>query len=126
MKSFEEHIRELCALEGISGREDAVRGYLIDELKASPADMEWETDALGNLLVQVKGKHRAGCRLLFAAHMDEIGKHDFLGVWSTFAFFNGNQTAERINNQFICVWTHLLFNQFAYLFFVSGDALSLG
>ena len=43
MKSFEEHIRELCALEGISGREDAVRGYLIDELKASPADMEWET-----------------------------------------------------------------------------------
>ena len=32
MKSFEEHIRELCALEGISGREDAVRGYLIDEL----------------------------------------------------------------------------------------------
>ncbi len=73
MKSFEEHIRELCALEGISGREDAVRGYLIDELKASPADMEWETDALGNLLVQVKGKHRAGCRLLFAAHMDEVG-----------------------------------------------------
>ena len=40
------------------------------------------------------------------------------GSKTTAAFFNGNQTAERINNQFICVWTHLLFNQFAYQFII--------
>ena len=73
MKTFEEHIRDLCSLDGVSGREDAVRGYLAGELQASPASLKLETDPLGNLLVRVQGKRRADRRLLFAAHMDEVG-----------------------------------------------------
>ena len=46
-------IEALCALRGPSGREDAVREYLIGEIKGHA---EYEVDPLGNLLVRKKGK----------------------------------------------------------------------
>lgn len=67
------HLKNLCALTGISGREDAVRDYLRAAVEAAPAQTTVTTDALGNLLVQVTGARRAARKLLFAAHMDEVG-----------------------------------------------------
>ena len=49
-------IETLCALRGPSGREAAVREYLIEQIKGHA---EYEVDPLGNLLVRKKGKKPA-------------------------------------------------------------------
>lgn len=64
---------ELCAVSGISGREGAVRAYVENTLKKSPAVCAMSTDRLGNLIVELRGKKRAPHTVLFAAHMDEVG-----------------------------------------------------
>ena len=64
-------IKELCALDGVSGCEDAVRSYIKE--KATPYADEIRVDALGNLIVFKKGKKATGNTLLLAAHMDEVG-----------------------------------------------------
>lgn len=33
-------LKKLCALPGVSGREDAVRSYILQVLAASPVEME--------------------------------------------------------------------------------------
>jgi endoglucanase len=66
-------LKELCALDGVSGREEAVREYILHCLAKSSADLDVKVDALGNVLVSVRGKRRAARKLLFAAHMDEVG-----------------------------------------------------
>ena len=63
-------IETLCALRGPSGREAAVREYLIEQIKGHA---EYEVDPLGNLLVRKKGKKPAKKVLLLSAHMDEVG-----------------------------------------------------
>ncbi|MBE6791881.1 MAG: M42 family metallopeptidase [Ruminococcaceae bacterium] len=73
MKEFYTLLKDLSNLDGISGQEDAVRAYIIDQLKTSPAEITHKTDALGNLLVTVKGKARAAKTVTFAAHTDEVG-----------------------------------------------------
>jgi len=70
MTAILQHIETLCALRGPSGREDAVRTFL---LKTIGDKAECKTDALGNLLVHKKGKSRAKKRVMLAAHMDEVG-----------------------------------------------------
>ena len=62
-------IQELCSLYGGSGREDAVRNYILSEL---PEDAEPTVDALGNLIVFKKGRNRANHRVMLCAHMDEV------------------------------------------------------
>lgn len=47
-------IETLCALRGPSGREAAVREYLIEQIKGHA---EYEVDPLGNLLVRKRGKN---------------------------------------------------------------------
>lgn len=68
-----EELQTLCSLEGISGRESAVRSWLKEQLSACPAVKEIKEDPLGNLLVWVKGKQPADKTVLFSAHMDEVG-----------------------------------------------------
>jgi len=63
-------ILELSALRGISGREHAVRGYLIRQIEGIAP---FEIDALGNLLVHKKGQQRPKNKVMLAAHMDEVG-----------------------------------------------------
>ncbi len=65
-----ERIAKLCSLYGTSGREDAVRDYILSEL---PADAETTVDALGNVIVFRKGKNRPIHRVMLCAHMDEVG-----------------------------------------------------
>ena len=67
------HLKKLCSLEGVSGREHPVREYILRVLQQSPADMSVRVDPMGNVLAHVKGRERAKHTLLFAAHMDEVG-----------------------------------------------------
>lgn len=64
-----DRLLELCALDGTSGGEAAVREYIINHINAD----EVTVDPLGNLLVFKKGKITPKNRIMFAAHMDEVG-----------------------------------------------------
>ncbi|MCI8553523.1 MAG: M42 family metallopeptidase [Clostridiales bacterium] len=66
-------LQELCELPGVSGREEFVRESILNQLKRSPAEMRIQVDAMGNVIAYVTGKKRSPIRLLFAAHMDEVG-----------------------------------------------------
>lgn len=65
-----EMIKELSSVNGISGREDKVREYIISRL---PESAQYSVDNMGNLLVFVKGKKAAKNKVMLAAHMDEVG-----------------------------------------------------
>lgn len=63
-----ELLKKLTEASGVSGCENEIRDVITNELKAY-AD-EIYTDTLGNLIVHKKG---TGKKIMFAAHMDEIG-----------------------------------------------------
>lgn len=62
-------LKELCRLNAASGREEAVREYLIAHL---PLDVSYKVDALGNLIVEKKGKSPAKNKVMLLSHMDEV------------------------------------------------------
>lgn len=64
-------LEKLCTARGISGQEQTVRNLILDEIK--PYADQITVDPLGNLLVFKKGAGRAGTKLMFSAHMDEVG-----------------------------------------------------
>lgn len=64
-----EKLRELCLLNGSSGDESRVRDYIISHIAAD----EYSVDNLGNLIVFKKGRKRSAKKIMFAAHMDEVG-----------------------------------------------------
>ena len=66
---MKELLKDLCCLNGTSGREDAVREYIISRLGGA----DYTVDALGNLIVEVKGKQPAKNKVMLCAHMDEVG-----------------------------------------------------
>lgn len=63
-------LKTLCELNGTSGREEAVREFLIAHL---PKDVSYTVDALGNLIVEKQGANRAKNKVMLASHMDEVG-----------------------------------------------------
>lgn len=63
-------LQQLCAIPGISGREEQVRRFIQDRL---PVGCEVKVDPLGNLLVFKKGKRTPKNKILLTAHMDEVG-----------------------------------------------------
>lgn len=66
-------LKTLCGLCGTSGREHAVRAYILDELqKLGLPDDAVKVDRLGNILVHKKGASAAKRRVMFSAHMDEV------------------------------------------------------
>ncbi len=66
---MKELLKTLCCLDGTSGRENAVRDYIISQLGDAP----YTVDPLGNLIVRVKGKKKAKNTVMLCAHMDEVG-----------------------------------------------------
>ena len=66
-------LQELCALDAVSGREDAVRQYILEKLHTYTNPMDITVDAMGNILVHLHGKQPAAKRLMLDAHMDEVG-----------------------------------------------------
>ena len=67
---MEKLLKELCLLNGTSGRENEVRDYIIGKIKGHG---EFTVDPLGNLIVSKKGKNPAKNKVMLAAHMDEVG-----------------------------------------------------
>ncbi len=65
-----ELLKTLCQLNAPSGREEAVRQYLLDAIGDKA---ETRMDALGNLIVFKKGKRRPKVQVMLDAHMDEVG-----------------------------------------------------
>ena len=66
-----EQMKELTQLRGISGCEDEVRDYLIGRIEGH-CD-RYEVDNMGNLIVHKKGRQTGSKKVLFSAHMDEVG-----------------------------------------------------
>ncbi len=64
-----ERIREICELNGAAGSEDKVREYIKSHITAD----ECFTDNLGNLIVFKRGRNTPKNKIMFAAHMDEVG-----------------------------------------------------
>lgn len=66
-----ELFKRLCNAFGPSSMEDEVRNIIIDEIK--PYATSYRMDKTGNLIVFKKGKKERQSKLLFSAHMDEVG-----------------------------------------------------
>ena len=64
-------MKELCALPGPSGCEDAVRAFVLKRVK--PFADEIRTDAIGNVMVFRKGAKALDRPVALCAHMDEVG-----------------------------------------------------
>lgn len=62
-------LKTLCMLDAASGREDAVRDFVLKNL---PADATYTVDALGNIIAEKKGERRAKHKVALFAHMDEV------------------------------------------------------
>ena len=64
-------LQKLCSFSCPSGGEGRLREFIASEIK-NYADSLY-SDALGNLFAFVKGKKTAGKKVMFIAHMDEVG-----------------------------------------------------
>lgn len=62
-------LREICLINGTSGDESHVREFIKSNIHSNSVG----TDKLGNLIVFKKGKQTPKNRIMFAAHMDEVG-----------------------------------------------------
>ena len=66
-------VETLCTLCGTSGREHAVRDYILQQISAAGIPQTAvHTDGLGNVTVHKQGRQRANRKVLFTAHMDEV------------------------------------------------------
>lgn len=68
---MKELIKKLVEAKGASGHEGEIRALIRDEIKGLADDVK--VDAMGNLIARVGSKAKGGLRVMFAAHMDEIG-----------------------------------------------------
>ncbi len=66
-------LKTLCELPGVSGREQAVRKYIVDTLNTFDTEKQISIDRLGNVICQLVGEKRPNKCLMLCAHMDEVG-----------------------------------------------------
>ena len=64
-------LAKLCNANGVSGDEGQVRRIVLDELRPEPGS--YRVDAMGNLLVERRGRGVRRLRVMLDAHMDEVG-----------------------------------------------------
>ena len=64
-------LEKLSNAVGVSGNEDEVRQIVIEEIR--PLVDECQVDRMGNLLAIKHAKTAGAARVMFAAHMDEVG-----------------------------------------------------
>ena len=62
-------LRELCRIPGAPGFETKIRNFIIETIKNDVDELN--IDALGNIIALKKGASKS--KLMFTAHMDEIG-----------------------------------------------------
>ena len=65
-----ELLKKLCNIDASSGDEDAVRDFIISEIKDY---CEYKVDNLGNIIAFKKGEKRPLRKVMVDAHMDEVG-----------------------------------------------------
>lgn len=65
-----DNLKTLCELNGTSGREDAVREYIIEQIKDKAG---YSVDKLGNIIAFKKGREVPKNKIMLDAHMDEVG-----------------------------------------------------
>lgn len=65
-----DYLNDLCLLNGISGREDSVRNYIISKIENK---CDYKIDPMGNILAYKKGNKRPENKVMISAHMDEVG-----------------------------------------------------
>lgn len=63
-------LKDLCLLNGTSGDEGSVREYIIREIKDY---CDFKIDQLGSIIAFKKGNKTPNKKVMFAAHMDEVG-----------------------------------------------------
>lgn len=63
-------LEELCTLNGASGDEKAVREFIIEQIKDY---CNYTVDNLGSVIAFKKGRQIPKRKLMFCAHMDEVG-----------------------------------------------------
>lgn len=68
---MERYLKKYCEILGPSGMEDEIREAIISDIKDSGC--EYNVDSVGNLYVFKKGKKSRNKKVLFSAHMDEVG-----------------------------------------------------
>ena len=68
-----QRLDELCAIDGVSGREGSVRDYILTHLEQTNTPKEVHLDNMGNVIVHLIGKEKANTVVQFDAHMDEVG-----------------------------------------------------
>lgn len=67
------YLKNLCLLDGISGRENNVRDYILKKVNLSNDTDRFVTDAIGNLIIFKKGRKTPKNKVMISAHMDEVG-----------------------------------------------------
>ncbi len=65
-----DRLEKLCLLNGISGREKAVRDYIITQIDGK---CDYHVDPIGNLICFKKGRQKPKNKVMLTAHMDEVG-----------------------------------------------------
>lgn len=70
MSKLSELLKTLCALDGPSGNEDAVREFIMAQI--SPY-CDAKVDCMGNIIAFKKGKNAPEYKVMLDAHMDEVG-----------------------------------------------------
>ena len=63
-------LEQLCTLRGISGDEEAVRDFIVEQI--TPYVECITIDAMGNVIAEKKGIKPAKTKLMLNAHMDEV------------------------------------------------------
>lgn len=63
-------LKELCLLNGTSGDEGSVREYIINQINGY---CDYKVDNLGSVIAFKKGRNTPAKKVMFSAHMDEVG-----------------------------------------------------
>ena len=62
-------LKELCLLDGTSGREDYVRNFIISKIERK---CDYRVDPMGNIIAFKKGRKTPKNKVMLTAHMDEV------------------------------------------------------
>lgn len=68
---MKELLKKYCDIIAPSGMEDEIREAIIADIKGSGC--EYSVDPMGNLVAFKKGRKRRNKKVIFSAHMDEVG-----------------------------------------------------
>lgn len=66
-----ELVKTLCDIEGVSGDEEKVREFILNDIKDYVSDIN--VDSIGNLTCLKKGKKVPNKKIMICGHMDEVG-----------------------------------------------------